>query len=189
MSTPLLKLKDAAELLKVAPVTVRLWTEKGMLAAERTPGGHRRYQLHEIKRFAVEHGVTLDNKDRSLRVLIVDDDQKWLTLLSTMISKKAPNTHIDTAMNGFSAGKKLASFKPDIVILDLRMPGLSGLDVCKDIKSTPELSKTRVIAMTGFASGVEKDEILAAGAEACLQKPLDFAELFLLIGLDSASHG
>ena len=74
--------------------------------------------------------------------------------------------------DGYDAGHQVASFKPDIVFLDLRLPGVDGFEVCRRIKSAPEHAKTRVIAMTGYYDGEAANRVIALGAAMCLRKPL-----------------
>lgn len=182
MSKPLLKLSDVADMLQVPAVTVRLWTDKGLLKAERTPGGHRRYHPESVKQFAAEHGMSLPGIDKKLsqRVLIVDDDANWRTMVVELLSKAKPGLEIETAEDGFSAGQKVRAFIPGTVLLDVRMPGISGIEVCQAIKRDPETATTRIVAISGYASEEDQHALLEAGAERCLQKPVDVADLVAL---------
>ncbi len=67
----------------------------------------------------------------------------------------------------------LATVKPDVVILDLRMPGMDGFEVCTLIKSQDSTKHAQVIAMTAYPSAENKEQIIACGARTCLAKPLD----------------
>jgi CheY-like chemotaxis protein len=87
------------------------------------------------------------------------------------------------AGDGFAAGRQVESFKPDVLLLDLKMPGLNGFDVCQEIKTNPITRHIRIIAVTGYASAQNRRLILAAGAETCLAKPFQSDELLALLGV------
>lgn len=175
---PYLTPNEVATLLMVAPGTVRVWSEKGLLHAQTTVGGHRRYAREEVERFVHERERVPGGE--KLRVLIVDDDPAvprylaaWLGGLDGIV--------VDTAQDGFEAGKQLYGFKPDVVLLDLMMPGLDGFQVCRMIKQDAATRHVRVVAVTGRRTAENVTRILAAGAEACLAKPIDEAALLAAI--------
>lgn len=182
---PYLTPNEVASLLMVAPGTVRTWADKGLLRAQTTVGGHRRFLRDEVERFIKEYqtqGVALPSK--VLRILIVDDDANLLRYLAALIGgvKNVP-VEIATAHDGFEAGRMLHAFDPDIILLDLVMPGIDGFHVCRQIRQDPLTCDKRVIAMTGDASPENTDKAIQAGAEYCLAKPLDDEKLLNLLGL------
>lgn len=172
--------KETAIVLRVSPITVRVWAQKGLLKASTTAGGHRRFEREEIERFAREKGIEI-TEDLEVRILIVDDDLDHLELLSDVIREHLPEIVFDTARDGFEAGQKVASFKPRIVLLDLLMPGVDGFKACRSIKENTEFKTVRVIAMTGYMSDENLRKIKHAGAEICLEKPLDVSKLVELL--------
>jgi len=164
-----------------------MWAQKGMLKAEVTPGGHRRYMLREVKRFARSHGIALQlESDAQLRVLIADDEPEWIELLVEILSETEDDVVIETAADGFEAGQKVAGFRPHLVLLDLMMPGIDGVQVCQAIKRDPETSSARVICVSGFIDEESKKRLKDAGVERCIAKPIDTTELLSVIGLQSA---
>ena len=174
---------EVAELLMVSPVTVRQWAQKGQLHAQTTPGGHRRFTHEEVERFAREYGIALRaTADERLRILVVDDDPQFAGYLVELLSDLPGDVLVETAHDGFEAGRKIATFQAHIVLLDLMMPGMNGFDVCRMLKDDPATRATRIIALTAHPSQQNTDQILAAGAEACLGKPLDPETLFDAIG-------
>lgn len=120
---------------------------------------------------------------KSLSILVVDDDNSITKFLKGILLTKSEDLQVYESNDGFDAGIKLRELLPDIVFVDLMMPGLGGLELCESIKSTPELSHIRVIAMTGYSSDESINQVLAAGAEACLSKPFQSDEMFKLLGL------
>lgn len=176
-------------MLMVSPITIRQWAARGILKAELTLGGHRRFLREEIARVAGERGVTPAQTGRGdiLRILIVDDDVPLVSLLSEILSRE-PSLTIESAFDGFDAGKKVAQFEPDVILLDVLMPGLDGFEVSRRLKADPASRDIRVIIMTGDASPSNVRRALAAGAEMCLEKPLDYRRLVdLLVGVKKAA--
>lgn len=108
-----------------------------------------------------------------LRVLLVDDEEDFVTTLSERLSLRGIET--ETAYNGEDALVKMNQRTPDIVILDVMMPGLSGLDVLRQIKET--LPDIPVILLTGRGSTREGIDGMKQGAFDYLMKPVDIEDL------------
>jgi len=180
---------EVAKLLLVSPITVRQWAQKGMLQAQMTPGGHRRFELDVVKQFAKQKGLqaTFPATDKP-RFLIVDDDKQVNSFLVELLKTKDENLEIETAFDGFEAGMKIQKIKPDIILMDLMMPGMDGFEVCRMIKNNPDTAHIRLIAMTGYHSADNIQKIMATGAEKCIAKPIDVIQLFSVIGFDSMSQ-
>ncbi len=168
---------EVAQLLMVSPVTVRQWAQKGQLKAEMTLGGHRRFMYQEVVRFAKTNGMAFNNERDELRVLIVDDDEQLAKFLKEFLTIKVEGIDVEVVHNGFDAGVKVHAFNPTLVILDLMMPGINGVEVCRQIKSDPATRSIRIIAMTGYNDSDIVEKVLSAGAEVCLPKPLDTKRL------------
>ncbi|OQX12153.1 MAG: hypothetical protein BWK76_18120 [Desulfobulbaceae bacterium A2] len=167
---------ETARLLLVSPVTLRAWAQKGLLPSETTPGGHRRFLREDVERFLRNRG-----QPPPLRVLIVEDDAMMRDFLVELLRDLSPPPLVETAQDGFEAGLKVQGFAPDVVLLDLMMPGLNGFETCRQIKANLASAATRILAMTGFPSEENVAKILAAGAEICLNKPLDTEQLLRLL--------
>ncbi len=177
-----------AKLLMVSLTAVRQWAEKGELGALMTPGGHRRFMPSEVERFARSRGLSINlGESEELKILIVDDDVSFADYLSELFASIDACVVTEAARDGFSAGLKVRKFKPQIVLLDLMMPGLDGLQVCRLLKSDPVTKSIRIIVMTGYASPENAENALLAGAEACIEKPIDTANLLQCLGLSKNS--
>ena len=169
--------KEASVILGVSPVTIRQWAQKGTLPSVTTAGGHRRFRRTDVTAYSSQIGSQLAKTKDTLRVLIVDDDREFSNYLVDTLSSLSPAIVTKKAPDGFAAGKKLFVFRPHIVLLDLRMPDLSGVQVCKSAKKDPGTQHTRIIAMTGYSDSEEIDAVIEAGAERCLSKPINKATL------------
>ena len=177
----LLSPAEVAAMLSVKPITVRKWSQSGALRAEVTPGGHRRYRLEDVNAFVASR--KRNGGAAAKRILVVDDDPFFCKFMLELIRERAPSVVLESALNGFGAGQKIRSFLPDILLLDINMPGLSGLDVCRQIKSDKDTLHIEVVAISGM---LEREKIKALEDEsvlACLAKPVDQYRLFSVLGL------
>ena len=168
---------ETAKLCHVSPLSIINWVNAGRLPAFRTPGGHRRIRREDLIRFMRDSGIPLPDELREgsgkPKVLVVDDEAGIRDVLSEHLATHTPAYEVLTASDGFEAGRLVATFRPEIVLLDLRMPGLDGFQICRTIKADPDSSSTIVIAMTGFYSPETEARILECGAVRCFAKPFE----------------
>jgi excisionase family DNA binding protein len=172
---------ETAKLCHVSPLSIINWVNAGRLPAFRTPGGHRRIRREDLIRFMKENGIPLPEELREgsgrPKVLVVDDEAAVRDVLAEHLTTRSNPYEVLTAADGFEAGRLVATFRPDVVLLDLRMPGLDGFQICRTIKADPESSSTVVIAMTGFFSSETEARILECGAVRCFAKPVEASTL------------
>ncbi len=171
---------ELAKRLRVSPITLRKWADKGLLQSKTTLGGHRRYPLSEVERLLQLHSQP---NNSLIQIMIVDDDLFVSAILQEFLSGLSTSIVVEIANDGFAAGRKLTTFMPNIILLDLMMPGMNGFEVCRQIKNDPSTAQIRVIAMTGYPTEENIKLILSAGAEACLAKPVDHGELLAALNL------
>lgn len=177
--------RQVAVLLKIAPVTVRHWALDGKLKFVTTPGGHRRFSYADIEQFARMRGIRLATEEVGpIRVLIVDDNRAFADYLKEILVNAEVNVTVDIAHDGFEVGQQVFLFKPDVILLDLMMPGLNGFETCRRIKSNMATQHIRVIAMTGFPTEENIKHIMEVGAELCLAKPIRAPTLLQAMGID-----
>lgn len=173
---------EVARLCHVSPLSIINWVNAGRLSAFRTPGGHRRIRRQDLILFMRENGLPLPDELKPgsgrRRVLIVDGDPGVCESIAEHLSSRSREPfEVATACDGFEAGRHVATLRPDVVVLDLRMSGLDGFQVCKTIKADPETAVTLVIAMTGYHTPETEARILECGAIHCYAKPVDPAVL------------
>ena len=163
---------DIAELCDFTINTVVNWTKGDSLPAYKTKGGHRRIKEADLTNFLIEHNMpVLPEK----RILVVDDDAAIRQGLKELFESNGYN--VDVADNGFKAGKLFTKKRPKLVILDLVMPGIDGLEVCKDIKESETGKQTKIILLTGFPSKENIAKAKKLGINKCLAKPIDASTL------------
>ena len=119
--------------------------------------------------------MTTDDGGRRTRVLIVDDEEGVGRLLERWLVKEGYVVAIAT--DGPGALAALVDTPPDVILLDVMMPGVDGLTICRRLKNDPTTRLTPVILITGLADRNTKISGLAAGADDFLTKPVDAQEL------------
>ncbi|MBL4868390.1 MAG: response regulator [Pseudomonadales bacterium] len=168
----LMSAKYVAEHFGVCVATVRTWVEKGWLKAQLTPGGHRRYCLSDLQSFIKEREVKpLLPLTDDRRILIIDDDRDFVFLMLEFFEQYR-NLSCDTAFSGFDAGNKIHQFRPDSILLDLNMPGISGFELCETLKNQKQTADIKIVAVSGDCRQSRVNKILALGADAVLAKPI-----------------
>src|SRR6478736_5347988 len=110
------------------------------------------------------------------RVLVVDDILSNVKLLEAKLS--AEYFEVMTAFNGQECLSKMEQVVPDIVLLDVMMPGMDGFEVCRRIKSNPKTAHVPVVMVTALDQPSDRVAGLEAGADDFLTKPVDDAALF-----------
>jgi class 3 adenylate cyclase len=110
------------------------------------------------------------------KILVVDDTPANVKLLSDLLSVKG--YAVCTAANGEEALAQVAKERPDLVLLDVMMPGISGYEVCKRIRANPETALLPVVMCTSLDPNQERVKGIEAGADDFLSKPVNQPELF-----------
>jgi two-component system response regulator MprA len=103
------------------------------------------------------------------RVLLVDDEPLVVQMLHDLLVD-GPFA-IETATDGYEALVKVGTFRPALIILDVVLAGLDGIEACRCLRRMPETREVRILGVTGHPSMVPV--LLGAGADACVTKPLD----------------
>lgn len=155
---------------EVSLVTVKQWIRSGKLKAFRTPGGHFRIPAAEFERLRNRYGF-LAEPSKEPRILIVDDDPEVVALLMDALRRTRPAAKLETAFDGYEGILKVGTFRPDLLVLDLRMPGVDGLEVCRRIKGDPATRTTRILAITAYPEDYARERAFECGADAFLTKP------------------
>ena len=113
------------------------------------------------------------------RVLVVDDYQDLADSLTLML--RALGADARAVYDGESALRSVAEFRPDLILLDLGLPGLTGLDVARALSQVPDLPHTRLIALSGWSHDEARKKSLEAGFDDYLVKPVAIETLQRLL--------
>lgn len=112
-----------------------------------------------------------EQQQKSYKILIVDDEPNISTMLKKSLLKLDFDVTIETADDGYEAGLKVSTFQPNLIILDVFLPGIRGDVVCQKIKQNPLTSNIYVIAISGKLDEQLKIELINYGADVVLEKP------------------
>ena len=153
------------------------WIKSGKLRAFSTPGGHYRVSAEDFRSFLEKYDIPIDEtffrgtvRERS--VLIVDDEPDIREVVRRWLRELDEDLRVEEACDGYEAGIKIGSMQPDLVILDVMMPRVDGISLCRSIKDNPKTQGVRVLAITAFPEQDNVRKMYDAGADLCLIKPL-----------------
>lgn len=107
----------------------------------------------------------------SARILVVEDDDNIATALEYVISREG--MECQRVASGAEAMARIRDTRPNLVLLDIMLPEVSGYDICRDIRTDPRLSDVRVLMMTARGSAAEQKRVLALGADGFISKPFE----------------
>jgi excisionase family DNA binding protein len=166
---------EVSHLLHVNPRSVINWIEQSLLPSYRTPGGHRRIRRDDLLAFLRKHQIPTPESlvEGKFSVLIVDDEQEIVDIMKVFLQRQG-GYQIATASDGITALIEVGRAKPDLMILDIMIPGVDGIDVCRRIKADSN-NKTVIIAVSGNSE--HRNRILHSGADAFMSKPIDLEKL------------
>ncbi|MFQ5993121.1 MAG: response regulator, partial [Nitrospiraceae bacterium] len=151
------------------------WIREGHLAGIRMASGHYRITEQELGGGGGGNGMPEAVEGRP-RILIIEDDPALRDELVEALSWER-QYEVQAAQEGYEGLIKVGTFSPHLLILDLRMPGLDGFQVCKQVKEDPATRSIKILAITGYPEHDSRDRILKLGADAFLEKPVPLDKL------------
>ncbi len=173
--------KEAAEILKVTPRTIQLWSDSGLLEAGKTPGGHRRIKGESIWNLlaSMEDSTPTGNTSNPVwpNLFLIDDDKAFIDLLSIKIKKWNLPVNILCAQDGYEALLEMGHTLPEIIITDLNMPHMDGFHMLDMIKSNNLLKSSHICVLTGLDSAQISEQGKLPSDIVVLQKPVNFDRL------------
>jgi CheY-like chemotaxis protein len=105
------------------------------------------------------------------RILIVDDNATNLKLVAYLM--KAHGYAVDTALEADAAVAAIAANRPDLILMDIQLPGIDGLELTRRLKADPATQSIVIVAVTAYAMKGDQDKALAAGCDDYITKPID----------------
>ena len=106
-------------------------------------------------------------------VMLVDDENDILDMLEDLMKSGEDSVNVVRAQSGIAALLMIGEYKPDLLILDIMMPGMNGFDVCQKLKASPGTRNIKIVAISGDHNPAVKERILTAGADLFITKPLE----------------
>lgn len=148
----------AAKLLGLSVATVQSLVEKGEIEAWKTLGGHRRIALQSINAYLGRNGSPLARVDthpkHRLRVLLVEDDERTRALYQCQFDEWDLPIDCTWMSSALEALMDIASMRPDLLITDLSMPGVDGIEMLRTIKRNHHLADMQIVVISGLAAEV-----------------------------------
>ena len=172
---------DVARYCEVSNDGVLKWIKAGKLRAFSTPGGHYRISAEDFRAFLerfeipVHESFFQSSEPAGQMVLVVDDEPAVRETVRRHLLQARPSLRVEEAGDGYEAGIKIGSLRPDLVVLDVMMPRIDGISLLHSIRGNPATRRTKVLAITADPDKVES--MIEAGADLCLTKPLEFKRL------------
>lgn len=171
--------REAAERLGVSLRTVQLWSEAGLLRAWKTPGGHRRIlnaSIDDLLKRRTGVGTRRATGD-SFQVLIVEDEPDFRQLFELHLRSWGLPIHLASVPSGFDALLQIGASQPDLLITDLRMPGIDGFEMLRALKASGAIGELDIIVVTALTEHTIAERGGLPAGVTVLYKPLHFAEL------------
>lgn len=179
---------DIARFCDVYPSSIVHWINGGKLKAYQTAGGHHRVTKDDLVAFLRSLNIPLPVELVSRRrVLIVDDDVEVARVIERAFARRAEHFQTRVCHNGIEALISIGQEPPDLVILDIVMPKMDGIQVCRVLKSKDATRRIKIVAITGQKTPGADKKLEEIKVDAVFAKPLDIvallaksAELFTL---------
>jgi excisionase family DNA binding protein len=166
---------EISQFCEVNPTTVQNWVKEGKLKAHVTPGGHRRIRREDLVSFLREFDMPLpaELRDSAAFVLIVDDEKEVIELLKSLFATAEDAVTVEGAESGVDALLLIGERKPDLLILDVMMPGMNGIEVCQKLKAARATRSIKIVAISGDHNPALRAQAMTAGADDFFTKPFD----------------
>lgn len=162
-------------MLGVAVGSIVSWIDQGLIRSGKTPGGHRRVDAEDLKKFLRRQNLPLPVElapRKAIRVLVADREEAVANRLAEDIRRQHSGREVRTACGGFYAGEIVGSWRPDVLVLDLNLPGTDGYEVCRYVTSRGETRPIAVIGMTGKPAPKALARLRECGGRSLLSKPV-----------------
>jgi excisionase family DNA binding protein len=171
--------REAAKLLGISLTTAQVMVEKGQLEAWKTSGGHRRILLESVEKLLNTRmsGKVAGPAGRDYCVLVAEDDDSLSKLYQRTIATWKLPLELNVAANGIEAMILLERTKPDLLVLDLKMPSMDGFQLLKSLRSRPEYNAMDIVVVTGMEPTVISKRGGLPPGVTILPKPVPWAQL------------
>ncbi len=176
---------EVARFCGVVNQTAINWIKNKYIKAFQTPGGQYRVYPEDLVAFMKKKNIHVPDEllqvcnriDGKHTLLLVDDDRVWNDVMAKYLAIKLDEVCIVQAFDGFEAGALMVKNQPDVVVLDLDLPGIDGIRICKMIREGSSFGKPFIIVTTALEDeGIEK-ECLELGVSKFLKKPINLPVL------------
>lgn len=174
----ILNLKETAELLQVCKRTVYEMVKQKTIPCTMIASQWRFNKDTILEWLDKNSKIDVIPKPKKT-VLLIEDDTAILNMLGDLLECEIKDTDIIRAENWIQAKEKINHTLPDVILLDIELPGKSGIDICRIIKENPLTDHTRIIVLTGHEH--YRQQAMEAGADEFLLKPVSEIQIALTI--------
>jgi excisionase family DNA binding protein len=177
---------EVASLLGLAVRSVQLMVYRGELDAWKTPGGHRRISRASVERWLAERrggarpadaGAGRAAGKRAQRVLLIEDSVHFQNLVRLLVGQKFPQVELHVADEGFVGLAMAGQLQPDVLIVDILLPGIDGATLITSLRSHPQFRQSRLIVITSLDESQREPYAFALAGVPVVHKPNLVAEL------------
>jgi excisionase family DNA binding protein len=175
---------EVARRLGLAVRSVQLMVDRGELQAWKTPGGHRRISRESVNRWvAARQGQTLSagrgaaQAHRAQRVLLIEDSRHYQNLVSLLVKQQFPAVELHVADDGIAGLALVGQLQPDVLLIDILLPGIDGATLITSLRSHPAFSRSRLIVVTSLESDELQPYSFALAGVPVVHKPQLVVEL------------
>jgi len=179
-----LSVGQVAEICRVSKKTVLNWIYDDALKAFTTYGGHYRLWPANVKKFLDEAGMDIPFEyvdDRITQILIVDDDRDYSQALKNAILAELPGVEVTVTDDGYEGLMLIGQIKPQLMILDIKMPKLDGFQVLEMLKNRKPDHDMRVVVVSGYLDRDTREQLKNTVADHALDKLSDINDLIKTI--------
>jgi CheY-like chemotaxis protein len=177
-----LTLPEVSRVLDVNPSLVTSWLEDGSLEARRMSAGVLAVATLTLVHLLLRKGLALPHGlEGSVNALVIDDEPAMLRSTARLLKRSAPHLEVRLAAGALEGWREVVERPPDVVLLDMYMPELTGTELCVRIKERPSTSGVLVIGFSGRRDPVLEEDFARAGAIAVLDKPPDVQQLLQVL--------
>lgn len=197
---------EVARMLGMAVRSVQLMVDRGELEAWRTPGGHRRISRESVARWTEGRGlstrpsdlgppVTQGTAPRAAaarpRVLLIEDSVHFQNLIKLLMAQRFPSVDLEVASDGIAGLAMFGRSEPDVLIVDILLPGLDGATLITTLRTHPQFRRTRLLVVTSLDEDQRAPYALALQGVPVVHKPRLALDLPPLLAqcLEDAAQG
>lgn len=179
---------EVARICGVVNQTSINWIKNGHLKAFKTPGGQFRVYPDDLVEFMKMRGMRIpeevvaqcknnSKETKKIKILFVDDDESFNNVSVSLLQKSLPDAEIYQAYDGFEAGSMAVKKMPDCLILDLSLPGVDGIKICRTISTSDAFGNPQIIIVTAMEDEETEKTCRDLGVKYYFRKPVFIPEL------------
>jgi len=148
---------EAAQRLGLAVRSVQLMVDRGDLQAWKTPGGHRRILRSSLDAWLEARGATpaaaepvAAGSGRPTTLLLIEDSAHFQNLISLIVRRELPGANLHVAADGIAGLAMAGRLEPDVLLIDILLPGIDGAALIASLRSHPQFARSRLIVVTAL---------------------------------------